>query len=66
MTAYTCAFQEEQYAIDHILALDPQGLYRVVRRLHITHMQCRPYHRDAGALYNLGDVSGDPGYGGRL
>jgi AmmeMemoRadiSam system protein B len=36
MTAHEFAYQEDQYAIDRMLALDPKGLYRVVRQRHIT------------------------------
>jgi AmmeMemoRadiSam system protein B len=36
MTAHAFACQEDRYAIDRITALDPQGLYRVVRERHIT------------------------------
>jgi MEMO1 family protein len=35
MTAQAFAYQEDQYAIDRMLALDPEGLYRVVRQRHI-------------------------------
>jgi AmmeMemoRadiSam system protein B len=36
MTAHAFAYQEDRYAIDRMLALDPQGLYQVVRARHIT------------------------------
>jgi MEMO1 family protein len=36
MTAQAFAYQEDQYAIDRMLALDPEGLYQVVRQRHIT------------------------------
>lgn len=36
MTAHAFARQEDQYAIDRMLAFDPEGLYQVVRGRHIT------------------------------
>lgn len=36
MTAHDFASQEDRYAIDRILGLDPEGLYHVVRERHIT------------------------------
>jgi AmmeMemoRadiSam system protein B len=36
MTAHAFACQEDRLAIDRMLALDPEGLYQVVRQRHIT------------------------------
>lgn len=36
MTAQAFAHQEDRHAIERMLALDPEGLYRVVRQRHIT------------------------------
>jgi AmmeMemoRadiSam system protein B len=36
MTAHAFACQEDRYAIDRVMALDPEGLYRVVRERRMT------------------------------
>jgi AmmeMemoRadiSam system protein B len=72
MTAHAFACQEDRYAIDRILALDPEGLYRVVRERHITMCGVIPTTvtlvacRDLGArratlvrYMTSGEVSGD-------
>jgi AmmeMemoRadiSam system protein B len=72
MTAQAFAYQEDQYAIDRMLALDPKGLYRVVRQRHITMcgivpttvalLACQELGATTAVLVRYmtsGDVSGD-------
>jgi AmmeMemoRadiSam system protein B len=72
MTAHAFAYQEDQYAIDRIVALDAKGLYQVVRQRHITMcgfvpttvalLACQELGATAATLVRYmtsGDVSGD-------
>lgn len=72
MTAHDFACQEDRYAIDRITALDPQGLYQVVRERNITMcgfipttvtlLACRELGATSAALVRYmtsGEVSGD-------
>jgi MEMO1 family protein len=73
MTAHAFAYQEDRYAIDRMLGLDPQGLYQVVRYRHITMcgvvpttvalLACQELNATSATLvrYMTSDeVSGDP------
>jgi len=72
MTAHDFACQEDRYAIDRIAALDPQGLYQVVRERNITMcgfiattvalLACQELGATAATLVRYmtsGEVSGD-------
>ncbi|MGH8068614.1 MAG: AmmeMemoRadiSam system protein B [Candidatus Entotheonellia bacterium] len=72
MTAYAFAYQEDRYAIDRMLALDPKGLYQVVRQRHITMcgfvpttvalLACQELGATSATLVRYmtsGDISGD-------
>jgi AmmeMemoRadiSam system protein B len=72
VTAYAFAYQEDRYAIDQMVALDPQGLYRVVHQRHITMcgvisttvalLACQELGATSATLVRYmtsGDVSGD-------
>jgi MEMO1 family protein len=73
MTAHAFAYQEDRYAIDRMLALDPQGLYQVVRHRHITMcgvvpttvalLACQELNATSATLVRYmtsAEVSGDP------
>jgi AmmeMemoRadiSam system protein B len=73
MTAQAFAHQEDRYAIERMQALDPKGLYRVVRQRHITMCGFVPTTVALLACQELGatsatlvrymtssDISGDP------
>jgi AmmeMemoRadiSam system protein B len=72
MTAQAFAYQEDRYAIDRIQALDPEGLYQVVRQRHITMcglvpttvavLACQELGATSATLVHYmtsGDISGD-------
>ena len=72
MTAHDFASQEDWHAIDRITALDPKGLYQVVRARHITMcgfipttvtlLACRELGATSATLVRYmtsGEVSGD-------
>jgi MEMO1 family protein len=72
MTAHAFAYQEDRHAIDRMLALDPEGLYRIVRQRHITMcgfvpttvalLACQELGATSATLVcymTSGDVSGD-------
>jgi MEMO1 family protein len=72
MTAHAFAYQEDQYAIDRMVALDPLGLYQIVRQRQITMcgfvpttvtlLACQELGATAATLVRYrtsGDVSGD-------
>jgi AmmeMemoRadiSam system protein B len=72
VTAYAFAYQEDRYAIDRMVALDPEGLYQIVRQRHITMcgvisttvalLACQELGATSATLVRYltsGDVSGD-------